>query len=194
MRRDLRVLLLASLAGCATGGGGYAPARAAPAVAADSLVTHPPAPGQLARVLDLNAHPAPRPTLTGTFRGLTADAVVLQRRSLPADRLDTVPLGAGRRLQLLVGRHDNRRAGFLIGLVVGAGVGGVLGSGCTQGGVGSPDLCALAQVGGLVGGGLIGGGLGLTIGKAVTTDDWRTVLVQGPERSSRTTVGLRVTF
>ncbi|MGA2384595.1 MAG: hypothetical protein ABSG61_14305 [Gemmatimonadales bacterium] len=198
MRALVALLFLSPLVACATvagAGRAAAPATPAAALAADTFITRLPEPNQRVRVIIPANDTVSQWTMVGAFRQLTGDTLVLRVPQARAGALDTVRLGGGRQLQVVVGHHDDGRAGFFLGFLIGMGVGGVLGSNCTASSGFVPNLCPLAVAGGLVGGGFLGGAAGWAIGRAIVTEDWRTARVGAVRSSARPTwLGLRVSF
>ncbi|HXY69996.1 MAG TPA: hypothetical protein VEH62_11145 [Gemmatimonadales bacterium] len=171
MRALIWTLLLAPLAACASAGGPAAGLEngAAPAVD-DTVFGRTPRRNELVRVVFPATDSLRRRYLEGRFLGLAGDSLTV---GLP-HAVETIVLADGRALQVTQA-HDRRTAGLTVGTMVGVLAGGLVGSHCTSGFFGRPNLCSLAVAGAVLAGGFAGGAIGWQIGKLVHTDTWVTV-------------------
>ncbi len=168
---------------------------------ADSAMNRVPRRNERARVV-FPAGPSGQPTyLVGWVHSLRADTLILVRGL----QVDTVKLGGGRQVQVVVRQRSHGRLGALVGFGAGAVAGAVIADAAYEPCPAPRNMvdvtCSLvndqgsAVGGGMLLGGLAGGLLGWAIGSAVVTPEWGTVTLPpaavsvGPGR-----VALRVAF
>jgi len=180
MRACLALLIVVPLSACASASGGGQLTRTPPAVA-HAPVANLPERGQHVRVVFAAVPGQPERNRDGYLYRLTPDTLIMARGVVA----DTVLLGEGRQLQVVVRSRNRGRAGALLGMTGGALIGAVMGSAAYEPCVATGGMfdmsCMFAPTqgemaaGGAILGGLAGGLAGYVIGSAIRTEEWGTV-------------------
>ncbi len=151
-------------------------------------------PGQRLRVTARDSIGQPSGRLVGTLVTVTAEHIVVERRG---DQL-TMPRELVTRLEVSRGQRSKRGTGAVIGFLLGAGVGAVVGvASCQADGQG--DCRRDAALIGVAAVGALGAGIGAIVG-AGKTDRWEEVPLDqlrvsfAPQRDGRIALGVLVRF
>jgi hypothetical protein len=201
MRSSIGLLLVAPLAACATtmtanqGSNLAAPGAAA---RADTIVNRLPRRDEPVRIVFPATATQPQRTLTGNFRRLTGNTVIVAR----GIQADTVRLGDGQQLQVVTRSRGHGGKGALIGTIAGAVVGGVAAAAAYTPCTSEPLACGLfypSQGAQVLGGAVLGAGagalVGWLVGSGTHTEEWGTVNLQAVGVSVRPAgLGVRISF